>query len=409
MEVFLVGGAVRDGLLGIEATERDYVVVGSTPEEMLALNYRPVGKDFPVFLHPDTHEEYALARIERKKSPGYHGFEFQASREVSLEEDLQRRDLTINAMARRSDGLIIDPYGGRSDLEARLIRHVSPAFTEDPVRILRVARFMARFRPLGFSVHPETMDLMRDMVKSGEVDALVPERVFGEFHKALRESAPDAFILTLRAVGALERLFPELDALFGVPQDRTFHPEIDCGLHVTMALAQCSRLTEDARARFAALVHDLGKTQTPESIWPNHPEHEVRGVERLVELGRRLRIPDAYMRLGKKVILHHEMAHQAHDLTSEALLGLIENLDGFRQPEDLRGFLLACKADARGRTGFERTPYPQADLLDAALSVARSVSTTPLLEKGLKGPALGSALREARIAAIDQLRAKRNS
>jgi tRNA nucleotidyltransferase (CCA-adding enzyme) len=407
VEVFLVGGAVRDALLGIPVKERDYLVVGSTPEEMLKLNFRPVGKDFPVFIHPESREEYALARTERKTGPGYHGFEFHASREVSLEEDLKRRDLTINAIAQGSDGQITDPYGGRSDLEARLLRHISPAFCEDPVRILRVARFLARFKNRGFSVHPETQALMRDMVEAGEIDALVPERVFQEFNKALGEPAPEAFLQLLREIGALERLFPEFDALFGVPQDPASHPEIDTGDHVMMVLAQAVRLTADPRIRFAALAHDLGKARTPRSVWPHHPNHEALGIEPLVMMGRRLRFPEAFTRLGKKVILYHGLAHRALSLSAENLLALIEGLDGFRQPEEVDAFLIACKADARGRLGSEESPYPQSEYLALALDAARSVSAASLLEQGLRGPALGHALRNARLKAIAKVRADR--
>ena len=405
MKVYLVGGAVRDELLGREVKERDWVVVGETPEAMLSRGFRPVGKDFPVFLHPETHEEYALARTERKTAPGYHGFLVHAAPDVTLEEDLIRRDLTINAMARSEEGTLIDPYGGLLDLKLQRLRHVSPAFSEDPVRILRVARFAARFHPLGFEVADETMNLMREMVKAGEVDALVPERVFIEVGKALLEETPSIFFKVLRACGALKRLFPEIDALFGVPQPPEFHPEIDTGLHTLLVLDEAAKLSQDPVVRFAALTHDLGKALTDPLKWPSHHGHEVLGIQALETLCQRLRVPKNYQKLAIRVMREHGHSHRARELRPETLVDLLERLDAFRQKEGLEPFLLACLADARGRPGFETTPYPQKDWLLKAHAAALSVEVQPLIEKGLSGPALGEALRLHRIKAIKAARA----
>ncbi len=405
MKVYLVGGAVRDELLGREVKERDWVVVGGTKEAMLARGFRSVGKDFPVFLHPDTHEEYALARTERKTAPGYHGFLVHAAPEVTLEEDLIRRDLTINAIAKAEDGTLIDPYGGLKDLETRRLRHLSPAFSEDPVRVLRVARFAARFHPLGFEVTEETMGLMREMVKAGEVDALVPERIFTEVAKVLLEETPSIFFGILRRCGALERLFPEIDALFGVPQPPEFHPEIDTGLHTLLVLDQAARLSQDPVVRFAALTHDLGKALTDPLKWPSHHGHEVLGLPALDTFCQRLRVPKSYQKLAAKVMREHGLCHRALALRPDAVVDLLERLDAFRQREGLEPFLLACLADARGRPGFETTPYPQADWLLKAHAAALSVEVAPLLEAGLRGPVLGEALRGHRIEAIRAARA----
>jgi tRNA nucleotidyltransferase (CCA-adding enzyme) len=400
MKTYLVGGAVRDQLLGLEVKERDWVVVGASPEHLLSLGFRAVGRDFPVFLHPETHEEYALARTERKTGPGYHGFEFHASPGVSLEADLFRRDLTINAMARDEFGQLIDPYGGLSDLEARRLRHVSPAFVEDPVRILRLARFAARFDPLGFTVAEETRSLMKQMVRAGEVDALVPERVFQELQKALAEPSPAVFFEVLRDCGALKRLFPEIDALFGVPQDPTHHPEMDTGLHTLLVLKRAAELTSDPVIRFAALVHDLGKGATDPALWPRHPDHEVLGEAVLEALSLRLRLPSVYLKLAQKVVLYHGSVHRAFSLTPPQLVQLLEALGLFKQPEGLSGVILACLADARGRPGFESVSYPQGERLSRALDAARGVSTASLLSQGLSGAALGAALKSLRIEAV---------
>ena len=400
MKAYLVGGAVRDALLGRPVRERDWVVVGTTPGDMLARGYQPVGKDFPVFLHPETREEYALARTERKTAPGYHGFVTHAAPDVTLEQDLLRRDLTINAMARDDAGALIDPHGGLQDLKARRLRHVSPAFSEDPVRILRLARFAARFAPLGFDIAEDTRVLMRDMVAAGEVDALVPERVFAELSKALEEETPSVFFEVLRDCGALARLFPELDALFGVPQPPQHHPEIDAGIHSLMVLDQAARLSPDPVIRFAALTHDLGKALTDPSRWPRHRGHERLGLSALTSLCDRLKVPNAHRRLAEKVMRYHGHAHRAAELRPGTLVDLLQRLDAFRQKEALESFLLACEADARGRTGFEERAYSQADWLRVAHRAALEVSVQPLLDQGYQGIALGQALRGERIRRV---------
>jgi tRNA nucleotidyltransferase (CCA-adding enzyme) len=403
MKTYLVGGAVRDTLLGRPVTERDWVVVGETPEAMAARGFRAVGKDFPVFLHPNTKEEYALARTERKTAPGYKGFVVHADPDITLEQDLLRRDLTINAMALDEEGRLIDPYGGARDLEARLLRHVSPAFCEDPVRILRLARFAARFAPLGFRVAGETRELMRAMVEVGEVDALVPERVFAELAKALAEPAPGAFFEALRECGALSRLFPELDRLFGVPQPPEHHPEVDTGLHTLLVLEQAVKLSPDPVVRFAALTHDLGKGLTPPELWPRHHGHERNGLSALAALCDRLKVPNAYRRLAEQVMRYHGHCHRALQLRPGTLVDLLQRLDALRRHAALGPFLLACEADARGRPGFENRPYPQADWLRAAQTAALAVTIEPLLARGLKGAELGRELRQARIKAVRTL------
>ncbi|WP_297900199.1 multifunctional CCA addition/repair protein [Metallibacterium sp.] len=399
--VYLVGGAVRDRLLGRSGGDRDYVVVGATPQALLDAGFKPVGKDFPVFLHPDTAAEYALARTERKQGHGYHGFAFHAAPEVTLEQDLARRDLTINAMAEDARGRVIDPYDGRRDLAARLLRHVSPAFVEDPVRLLRVARFAARFAPLGFRVADETMALMRQVVASGEADHLVSERVWVETRKALAEPRPSAFVRVLRDSGALARLFPEVDALYGVPQRAEYHPEIDSGAHLELVLDMAARLAPDNdRVGFAALTHDLGKALTPRAEWPRHVGHEQRGLAPLRALCARLRIGAEHADLAAAACRYHLDAHRALELRPGTLLRLLEKLDAMRRPQRLHEFLLVCEADARGRLGKDAAPYPQAARARAALAAAQSVSTAPLLAQGLQGPALGEALRAARCRAI---------
>ena len=400
MQTYLVGGAVRDRLLGRAVHERDYVVVGASPEEMEARGFRPVGRDFPVFLHPETHEEYALARTERKTARGYHGFQFNASPGVTLEDDLLRRDLTINAMAEDADGNLIDPYGGRTDLEARLLRHVSPAFAEDPVRLLRVARFAAQLAPWGFRIADATRELMRELVTSGEVDALVPERVWAECEKALKSPAPRVFFQVLREVGALAVLFPELERLFGVPQPARYHPEIDTGVHTFMVLDQAARLSDAPEVRFAALVHDLGKgTSDPDKL-PAHHGHEKRGAELIRALAERLRIPNRYRDLAVRVARYHGLAHRVLELRPGTVLELIEGLDLLRRPENLEPFLLAVEADMRGRTGWEDRPYPQADAIRRAARAAAAVEPRALMERGYKGKALGEALQRERTRAI---------
>jgi tRNA nucleotidyltransferase (CCA-adding enzyme) len=401
MHIYAVGGAVRDALLGLPVTERDWVVVGATPEDLLEQGYRRVGKDFPVFLHPETGEEYALARTERKVAPGYTGFEFDTSSEVTLEQDLQRRDLTVNAMARDSAGALIDPWGGRADLDARVLRHVSPAFREDPLRVLRVARFAARFTPLGFTVAGETNALMRDIAASGELAALKPERIWKETERALGEARPDAYFATLRACGALRAVFPEVDALFGVPQPERWHPEIDTGLHTLLALEMAAKLGPSAAMRFAVLAHDFGKATTPAGLLPRHYGHEERSVLILERFCERLPVPNRFRELAVHVARHHGTVHRAAELRAQTAFKLIEAVDALRQPERFEEFLTACEADARGRTGLTERPYPQAARLRAALAAARAVDVRRLqAETGLEGPRFGEALRAARVEAV---------
>jgi tRNA nucleotidyltransferase (CCA-adding enzyme) len=401
MQIYLVGGAVRDELLGLPARERDWVVVGARPEDLLARGFKPVGKDFPVFLHPQTGEEYALARTERKTGPGYRGFETLFAPDVTLEQDLERRDLTINAIAKDPDsGVLIDPFGGQRDLRERSLRHVSSAFVEDPVRVLRVARFAARFAPLGFRVAPETEDLMREIASRGELDALVSERVWQETQRALEMPAPARFFEVLRAANALPAIFPELHALFGVPQPERWHPEIDTGVHTLMVLEQATQLSEDPVVRFAALTHDLGKGTTPPSEWPRHVAHEQRGVALVEGLCDRLRIPNAYRELAVLVSRYHLDAHRVTELRDNTLLELLERLDAFRRPARFEQWVLACEADARGRKGLENRDYPQADRLRRARDAAANVTLDPAERDGLEGPQIAEKLRKARLAAL---------
>jgi tRNA nucleotidyltransferase (CCA-adding enzyme) len=401
MRVYEVGGAVRDALLGLPVEERDWVVVGASPDDLLAQGFRRVGKDFPVFLHPRTGEEYALARTERKTAPGYTGFEFDAAPTVTLEQDLQRRDLTINAMARTEGGEIIDPWSGRADLEARVLRHVSPAFREDPLRVLRVARFAARFAPLKFTIAAPTLKLMQEIVAAGEMEALRPERVWHETAKALGTERPDVYIETLRACHALKRLFPEIDALFGVPQPERWHPEIDTGAHTLMALRMAARLSQKDTVRFAVLTHDLGKATTPAELLPRHHGHEQRSEELLERLCARLPVPNRFRDLALLVARHHGSVHKAAELRAQTVLRIITAADGFRQPERFDDMLLACEADARGRKGLEEHSYPQGDLFRTALRAARAVdAATVKAERQVDGEALGKALHDARLAAV---------
>ena len=400
MQVYLVGGAVRDGLLGLTVKERDWVVVGSTREELARLKYREVGRDFPVFLHPESHEEYALARLERKTGPGYRGFAVEFGPDVTLKEDLARRDLTINAIAQADDGTLVDPYGGRADLEARVLRHVSAAFVEDPVRVLRVARFAARFAPLGFKVAPQTMDLMRAMVERGEVNALVSERVWQETEKALRESAASEFFRVLRDCGALKIIYPEVDALYGVPQPPQWHPEIDTGIHTLMVLDQAARMSQDPKVRFAALVHDLGKGTTPPAEWPSHRGHEERSVALIDALCERLRVPGDYRDLSVIVARYHGNVHRAFELRPKTILEILEKTDAFRRPERFSQALLACEADSRGRLGLESVAYPQRTYLQAARDAAALIKPSAediALKDGAK---IAARLHEARLHAI---------
>jgi tRNA nucleotidyltransferase (CCA-adding enzyme) len=405
MKTYLVGGAVRDELLGYPYHEKDWVVVGATPEEMLAAGYQQVGRDFPVFLHPDTKEEYALARTERKTSPGYKGFDIHATPDVTLEEDLLRRDLTINALARDESGNIIDPFNGIKDLDEKILRHVSPAFTEDPVRILRVARFAARYLHLGFTVADETMQLMKDMVENGEVDALVPERVWQEMHKALAERSPTRFIEVLRDCGALARILPELDKLFGIPQPEQHHPEIDTGIHTLMVLQQACELSDATDVRFAALMHDLGKGVTPQSEWPHHIKHEERGAGIVVQVCKRLRIPNDYRDLAECTARFHLHYHRALELKPSTVVRTLEQLDAFRKPERYEKFLLASEADARGRPGYENRSFPQGAYLRKAYQAALQVDIQNLIQQGYSNKALADKIREQRInqvAAIEK-------
>jgi tRNA nucleotidyltransferase (CCA-adding enzyme) len=396
MKIYQVGGAVRDRLLGRAVKDRDYVVVGATPEQMTALGYKLVGADFPVFLHPETRAEYALARTERKSGRGYKGFTVCAGPEVTLEEDLARRDLTINAMAEDEAGDVIDPFHGRRDLQARVLRHVSPAFVEDPLRVLRVARFAARF---GFDVAPETLALMREIVAADEMEALVAERVWVEIDRALGEAAPRRFFEVLRECGALARLLPEIDRLFGVPQPPEHHPEIDTGVHTLLVLDEAVRRSDSARVRFAALVHDLGKGTTPRAEWPRHIAHEERGVKIVEKLCERLRVPNEYRDLARLVSRYHTHCHRALELRAATLLETLESLDAFRRPERLEEFLAACEADFYGRPGYDTRPYPQADRFRTAFAAARAIDTAAAVA-GKTGPAAGEAIRAARLAAL---------
>jgi tRNA nucleotidyltransferase (CCA-adding enzyme) len=402
MKRYLVGGAVRDRLLGRAGGDRDWVVVGSTPEAMTALGYTPVGKDFPVFLHPDTHEEHALARTERKQGHGYHGFVVHAAPDVSLEEDLARRDLTINAMAEDEDGRLTDPYGGQRDLQARVLRHVSPAFVEDPVRILRLARFAARFHD--FTVADDTLALMRQMVEAGEVDHLVAERVWQELARGLMEARPSRMFEVLRACGALARLLPEVARLWGVPQRADYHPEVDTGVHLMMVLDMSAALHTSLPVRYACLGHDLGKGTTPADILPRHLGHEGRSVTLLRPLGDRLRVPTACRELAEVVAREHGNVHRCEGLNAAATLRLLERCDAIRKPARFQELLQACECDARGRLGLSEQPYPQAGRLRQALDVVLAVDTGAVsaeaLARGAKGPAIGDAIGRARQSAL---------
>ena len=400
MKIYKVGGAVRDSLLGLPVKDHDWVVVGSNPEQMLELGYKPVGRDFPVFLHPETNEEYALARTERKTAPGYKGFNFYTAPEVTLEEDLRRRDLTINAIAEDSSGNIIDPFNGKADLEAGVLRHVSPAFVEDPLRVIRVARFSARF---DFSIATETMSLMQQISGSGELETLTAERVWQETELALIETAPVRFFTVLKECGALARVFPEINNLFGVPQPVEYHPEIDSGIHTMMVLEQACKLSMDATVRFAALVHDLGKAATPKQEWPSHKGHEDKGAELVMQLCDRFRIPNKYRDLAIIVARHHLDCHRIREMQPATIISKLESLDAFRRPDRFELFLAACEADARGRTGAEQNDYPQARYFTACLQAATNISVRELAEQGLDGKAMAEAIRQSRVNAIREL------
>jgi tRNA nucleotidyltransferase (CCA-adding enzyme) len=405
MKAYLVGGAVRDKLLGLPVKDRDWVVVGSTPENMETAGFQAVGKDFPVFIHPQTKEEYALARTERKTAKGYQGFSFYTAPDVTLEDDLIRRDLTINALAEDESGKIIDPFKGQLDLDNRILRHVSSAFQEDPVRILRIARFKARFHCLGFAIADETMHLMKNMVQAGEVNALVTERVWQELEKALGEPNPEQFIQVLRDCGALAVLFPELDRLFGVPQPAQHHPEIDTGLHTLMVLQQAVKLSDDKIVRFAALVHDLGKGITPKETLPHHYGHEEKSAELVISLCERYRVPKLYRQIAEHVARYHTHVHKAFELRPKTLLKVLEAVtQGYRQAENLPRVLLACEADARGRTGFEERDYPQVDFYLQLQTATQHVDVQAIIAQGHRGEAIKEAIRRERLRRIASLR-----
>jgi tRNA nucleotidyltransferase (CCA-adding enzyme) len=407
MKTYVVGGAVRDELLGLPVKDRDWVVVGATPSMMLAQGFVQVGRDFPVFLHPQTHEEYALARTERKTAPGYTGFVVHAAPEVSLEDDLLRRDLTINAIARDDDGALIDPHGGCADIAARVMRHVSPAFAEDPVRILRVARFAARFAD--FSVAPETLALMRDMVAAGEVDALVAERVWQELARGLMEARPSRMFAVLRECGALVRLLPELDALWGVPQRAEYHPEIDTGVHVMMVIDMAARLGAELPARFAALTHDLGKARTPADILPRHHGHETKSVALVEAICERLRVPIECRDVARLVARFHGDMHRVEELRADTMLSVLERCDALRRPERFELILLACEADYRGRLGWEERDYAAAAVWRAALAAVRAVDAGGIARaatrEGGDVQAIAASIGRARVAALADVKA----
>jgi tRNA nucleotidyltransferase (CCA-adding enzyme) len=405
-KIYCVGGAVRDRLLGLTVQDHDWVVVGSTPEDMVAQGFQPVGKDFPVFLHPQTHEEYALARTERKTARGYQGFAVYAAPDVTLEQDLLRRDFTINAIAQDADGNLIDPHNGIADLRAGILRHVSPAFSEDPVRILRAARFAARF---GFTIAAETLALMRDMVNSGEVDALVAERVWQELARGLMEKKPSRFFETLRSCGALAKIIPEVDALFGVPQPEKHHPEIDCGIHTMMVVDDAAFHEYTLEVRFAALTHDLGKGNTPQDILPRHIGHELRSVDLVKQLTQRLRASSECRDLALLAARYHGDIHRAQELRAETIVQLFQSADAWRRPERFTRLLQACASDARGRTSHENDDYPQADYLLQLLAVARAVNAGAIAMQCTDSSSIAAAVQRARIGAIEELLQKQRS
>lgn len=405
MKLYRVGGCVRDHLLGLPVNDIDWVVTGATSEKMLADGYKPIGKDFPVFLHPESKQEYALARSERKTGPGYRGFEISADPATTIEQDLMRRDLTINAIAEDEQGNIVDPYGGRQDIEARQLRHVSAAFVEDPVRVLRVARFAARFHQLGFSLAPETRDLIQQIGQSGELETLVAERVWSELSRALDETDPQVFFICLRECEVLALLFPEIDALFGVPQNPDYHPEIDTGLHVMMALQQSAVLGYDNETRFAVLMHDLGKAATPADVLPSHYGHEARGKAPVKAFCKRWRVPKAHTELALITTEFHLQVHRARELKATTLLKLFTRTDSLRKPDRFRKMLDACRADVRGRQGREQDPYPQAEFLTRLANRLGQLDITEIQARGLTGKAMGEAVEAARLQLIKQEKA----
>ncbi|MGB1297233.1 MAG: multifunctional CCA addition/repair protein [Psychrobium sp.] len=400
MEIYLVGGAVRDQLLNIDVKDRDWVVVGATPERMLEQGYQQVGKDFPVFLHPKTKEEHALARTERKSGSGYTGFTVYSAPDVTLEDDLIRRDLTINAIAQNEQGKLFDPHGGQTDLNNRVLRHVSPAFSEDPLRVLRVARFAARFTHLGFTVHASTIELMRELATSGELDHLTSERVWQETSRALDSQSPQIFFEVLRECDALAVLFPELDALYGVPNPAKWHPEIDSGIHTMMVLEQAAKLTSDSEVRFAALIHDLGKAVTSPEKWPSHHGHGQLGLPLIEQLCLRLRVPNTYKDLALMVSDHHCKIHRMDEMRKDTIIKLFDKTDAWRKPQRFEQFLLACEADARGRLNFENEPYPQRQTMLDYLAKASAVNVQDIIKQGITGADIKPALFKARVRAI---------
>jgi tRNA nucleotidyltransferase (CCA-adding enzyme) len=400
MQIYLVGGAVRDALLNIKIKDKDWVVVGSTPNELISLGYNQVGADFPVFLHPKTKEEHALARTERKSGSGYQGFICDFNPDITLEEDLMRRDLTVNAMAQTDDGSIVDPYNGQQDIKGKKLRHVSEAFSEDPLRVLRVARFAARFAHLGFTIADETLELMRDIARSGELALLTPERVWQETERALGESQPWVYFKTLRDCNALAIIFPELDNLFGIPQPEKHHPEIDCGVHTLMVLEQASKLSKDINIRWASLLHDLGKGLTREDLLPSHPGHEQSGEKLVIKVNERLKTPNEFKDLSRLVCVYHTHVHRAFELKPQTLLNFFNNIDLWRKPERLQQILIACKADSRGRTGFENVDYSQVEYITEIAKACLGINAKKFVEMGMKGKAIGEAMAQERIDVI---------
>lgn len=397
MQIYRVGGAIRDQILGLPVKDTDWVVTGSTPEAMIKAGYQPIGKDFPVFLHPHSKEEYALARTERKIAQGYAGFSFNTNPEITIEQDLARRDLTINAIAEDDQGNLIDPFNGNLDIQNRVLRHVSEAFVEDPVRVLRVARFAARFAHLGFSIADETQQLIHAIGESGELDALVPERVWSELVRALGENDPQVFFTSLRDCQVLHYLFPEIDNLFGVPQTAKFHPEVDTGIHLMMALKKSAELAQDDDVRFAVLTHDLGKANTPDDILPGHHGHEQRGVKLTRNFCKKWRVPKAYSELALMTCEFHTHIHRAYELNPNTLLKLFIQTDIFRRPERFEKMTQACLADARGRTNFENDPYPQAAYATRLKDKLNDLDISEVLESGKQGKELGQAIYNFRL------------
>ncbi|MFH0265984.1 multifunctional CCA addition/repair protein [Vibrio rumoiensis] len=404
MDIYLVGGAVRDQLLGIPSYDKDWMVVGSSPQEMLAQGFRAVGQDFPVFLHPDTQEEYALARTERKSGQGYTGFECHYAPDVTLEDDLARRDLTINAIAQSSDGTLHDPYGGESDLHNRVLRHVSPAFSEDPLRVLRVARFAAKLQPLGFTIATETMVLMQQIVDSGELQHLTAERIWQEWQKSLSTSEPQVFLEILKQCGALAVILPEINRLFGVPQPERWHPEIDTGIHTLMVAKQATLLSPNLAVRFAAQVHDLGKGVTPESEWPSHKMHCHTGIKLIKQLCQRLTVPNEYRDLALLVCQHHSNIHRTLELKASTALKLLNQIDAWRKPQRFEQILLCCQADHQGRLGLELMPYPQAKQMRDYYQAAVEIDVQSIITQGFSGRAIRDELDKQRIEAIEKVK-----